>query len=147
MTDPKLREARIAEAKRRAEANIHNGRYDQNLASSLYDLIESDWRPEPEVDAVTLAAREWLKKYTSLAGAEHDNINAGLRDDHLGVRAFRAGHAHGQANCADTRRMDWLEGVMVEVYGDDGPSVRHGFYTHDNQPLRTKIDRAMGGGE
>ena len=137
MTDPKLREARIAEAKRRAEANIHNGRYDQNLASSLYDLIESDWRPEPEVDAVTLAAREWLNRNSIFPNAENTDL----------AHAFRAGHAHALADCADVRRMDWLEGVMVEVYGDDGPSVRHGFYTHDNRPLRTKIDQAMGGGE
>ena len=131
MTDPKLREARIAEAKRRAEANIHNGRYDQNLASSLYDLIESDWRPEPEVDAVTLAAREWMR------GAKHPTA----------IAAFRAGHAHALDNHPDTKRMDWLEGLTVDVYGGDGPAVRHGVYTREPDSLRTKIDRAMEGGE
>lgn len=132
MTDPKLREARIAEAKRRAEANIHNGRYDQNLASSLYDLIESDWRPEPEVDAVTLAAREWI---TSPA-----NVDATYTD------AFHAGHAHALANCADVRRMDWLEKqhISVSIFG-----VADFNYSpvSSSNPLRTKIDRAMEGGE
>lgn len=143
MTDPKLREARIAEAKRRAEANIHNGRYDQNLASSLYDLIESDWRPEPEVDAVTLAAREWGALCEPFY---RENYRMGRMDDEVHVQAFHAGHAHGQANCADVRRMDWLEGQKLSIEATRVKDDLH-HYPNATPTLRAKIDRDMEGGE
>lgn len=141
MTDPKLREARIAEAKRRAEANIHNGRYDEGLAHHLIDLIEQDWRPEPEVDAVTLAEREFLKAYAPWSASA---IDIGAWDHSAAAKAFRAGHANGQANHPDTRRMDWLDSANVVV---DRGGV---FFVHvstDSDPLRAKIDRAMEGGQ
>lgn len=143
MTDPKLREARIAEAKRRAEANIRNVRYDEGLAHHLFDLIESDWRPEPEVDAVTLAYRGWALE-RAFTTSEVEWITSGSRDKHADAAAFRAGHAHGQANCADVKRMDWLDSAKVVV---DRGGV---FFVHvstDSDGLDTKIDRAMEGGE
>lgn len=141
MTDPKLREARIARAKEMA-AGPTKGQRHLLFAHILIDLIEQDWRPEPEVDAVTLAAREWGAADYPM-GAQ--SIMAGESDDQVWARAFRAGHAHAQATCADVRRMDWLEGQTVDVYAALERQISHaqGRLTD----LRTKIDRAMEGGE
>jgi hypothetical protein len=134
MTD--LREARIAEAVRRWHLDRDGS--GEDLARITTDLIEQDWRPEPEVDPVTLAAREW--------GAADcpwnaEVIKAGRCDTEAWVRAFRAGHADGQATCADVRRMDWLEGQDVTI------SWTFNHIPERSEPLRTKIDRAMEGGE
>lgn len=148
MTD--LREARIAEAKRRVTAadphNEHN-RILRHIAEMrmLCDLYESDWRPEPEVDAVTLAAREWM---TERGYRRNDDGSA--FDNTSYMAAFRAGHADALANCADVKRMDWLEGRYVGVGAPVGADPEGWKIYHGHpyaEPLRTKIDRAMEGGE
>ena len=127
MTDPKLREARIAEAKRRTEIDRKGSvswSWKDTFANHLASLYESDWRPEPEVDAVEAAFKVWDQAAPS---------------DARFLDAFRAGHAH--ATCADVRRMDWLEGQDVTI------SWTFNHIPERSEPLRTKIDRAMEGGE
>lgn len=127
-------DALIAEARARASAEAPDWaeRWTTIFTRHLIALVREDWRPEPEVDAVTLAAREWV---------------ASANQDATHTDAFRAGHAHALANHPDVKRMDWLEGLTVDVYGGDGPAVRHGVYTREPDSLRAKIDRAMEGGE
>ena len=142
MTDPKLREARIAEAKRRSNPCDPKDDYASLVAENLLDLIQADWRPEPEVDAVTLAAREWMKAW----GFAQTDVDGGRCDAWHEVAAFRAGHAHALENCADVKRMDWLEGQAVDVYAPQN-GILHRVFPTDNTTLRAKIDRAMGDGE
>jgi hypothetical protein len=141
-----LRDARMAEARRltlaEGEENL-NPLCVEAFANHLCDLIEQDWRPEPEVDAVTLAFREWAKGVDPLSAHP---INRGIRDEDQDADAFRAGHAHALANCADVRRMDWLEkqqNVTVDLLQPGGFLQCSG----DADPLRAKIDRAMEGGQ
>lgn len=141
MTD-KLREAWIAEAKRRSNPCDPKDDYASLVAENLLDLIQADWRPEPEVDAVTLAAREWMVGNGSITTAAY--IHDGNADQSTFADAFRAGHAHALSNCADVRRMDWLARGhldVLDVFSFDPDDI------DDHEPLRTKIDRAMGGGE
>lgn len=137
MTDPKLREARIAEAKRRASAEgSWKTPRDERVAHHLIDLIESDWRPEPEVDAVKLAAEEWAWSVRNRHVLSYGAWSLGANVD-----AFRAGHAHALANHPDAKRMDWLEqqGVLkVFRLGTLRLECVAGV-----EPLRDTIDRAL----
>lgn len=140
MTDTKLREARIARAKELTAARNVSMTYQTyvvTVANHLADLIEQDWRPEPEVDAVTLAAREWLAENTSIP---RESIGAGDFDDWISSQAFRAGHAHALANHPDTRRMDWLDQCSWVGWSRSRPSA-------GAETSRIEIDRAMKGGE
>lgn len=145
MTDT-LRKARIAEAKRRTgpcgKGWEADAAWNHAFAHHLIDLYESDWRPEPEVDAVTLAAREWLKVYTAL---NNSMVDAGTFDSGDCAQAFRAGHAHALANHPDVKRMDWLEECATVQFQPLNDRASDFWSRGFGSPLRTKIDRAMRG--
>lgn len=84
-------DALIAEARARASAEAPDWaeRWTPIFTRHLITLVREDWRPEPEVDAVTLAAREWMTE----RGYRRDDDGSAF-DNTSYMDAFRAGHAH-----------------------------------------------------
>jgi len=99
---PEHREALIAEAVRWAKT-VDGPWSLQDAASHTLDLIEAGWKPEPKVDAETLACREAIKgSNPPLTVEDIAEVDAGRWDDfpeaNIARHAYRAGLAKGKAD-------------------------------------------------